>query len=104
MIVKLLRLEGAPALYTMIDDMRIKINSRYSASNMPLYFNTNVTGSFTLKVTDLNLRGEATIEDTFTGAMIPATADATYEFTANADDDMARFVVHFKGFTNVQDN
>ncbi|PID89303.1 MAG: hypothetical protein CSB01_02705, partial [Bacteroidia bacterium] len=102
-VVKLDGLEGTPALYTMIDNMRIKINSRYSASDMPLYFNTNVDGSFTLKVTDLNLRGEATIEDTFTGVVMPATVDATYDFTANADDDVARFVIHFKGFVDVDE-
>ncbi len=102
-IIKLDGLNTAPAIYTKINDKRISINSRYSAYDVPLYFNTNVPGTFTLKITDFNLSDDITIEDTFTGVSIPAELGATYDFTANADDDTERFVIHFNGFIDIDE-
>lgn len=98
---------GVPIMYTKADNIDISINNMPATSSVPVYFECNVTGTYTIEAVETSEFENVVLEDLFTGVQTDLLVSShTFDHIAGADAD--RFILHFtplgvgeNGFNNI---
>ena len=101
--------QEAPQLYSYIGTNKYSINAMGSLTSVsiPLGFEPRSNGTFTLKASDVNsfaFGTVVTLQDLKTNTFQNLYQNNTYNFSANINDDVNRFVLHFNTALSVNEN
>lgn len=96
----------APEIWTVINHKNFSVNYLPEVStpyDVPLDFKPGVSSVFHLSISGIDSfdHPNFVLEDKKTGKMIDLTKQTVYDFSANANDDKDRFVLHINGVTAV---
>ncbi len=96
----------APSLWSVLKNEQFSANylpEMTNAHNVPLDFKPGVSTLYHLSVSGVNTfdNPRFILEDTQTGTLIDLSQQTIYDFSADKDDDVNRFVLHINGVTAV---
>ena len=107
---KLFGNENAPQLYSIIsDDENFSINYLSLSSKnktVQLGFEVGISGVYFIEANNLDsfdTLNEIILEDLKTGILNDFRQDSIYSFFADTEDDKARFLLHFKNVTDINE-
>lgn len=91
---KLLSSADVPQIYTTISGTDYAINALQPVETLPMAFESNISGTFTLNAIEVSNFTEIYLEDMLTGEMVNML-EIDYPFDYVAGSSSARFVIHF---------
>lgn len=101
------KLSGAaanvPNIYTKGEGINLAINSMPAVETVPLYFNTENDGVFTIKAVETSEFTSVYLEDLKTGKVTDLLTDS-YTFSYTKGEGDGRFLIHFGLFGNLDKN
>jgi hypothetical protein len=87
-----------PQLWSNVEGLRMAINGLYSPESqptVPLGIRVQAAGAYTISATELELMGDAWLEDVSTGAFQNLGSEPSYSFSSEGGTFQNRFVLHF---------
>lgn len=87
-----------PQIWSSVDGLRMAINGVYSPESqptVPLGIRVQTAGSYTISATELDIMGDAWLEDLHTGAFQHLGIQPSYDFSSEGGTFQNRFVLHF---------
>jgi hypothetical protein len=86
--------EMTPQIYTVSENAQYAANVMPAANVVPLNFEAMVAGTYTITAAETDF-DHVYIVDAKTGVIQDLNANPVYTFTAEAEEDAARFTIHF---------